>query len=138
MKSWLGRSGCVSEEPTTEDDRSDTLVRDLGIAAALASRIDDTRVDPPWQQLLAALRRIPEALARLEEQSHRLERLEEQSADLLDRLLVVETALSSAHEARNAAALALAQVWQAATGRTDAPPHSDVVDIVRRLRRGPP
>lgn len=74
---------------------------------------------------------------RLREAEERLEQLEEQNGELLDRLAITETALSSACEARDAAVRTLDEIRRALAGSTAGVGGADLVAAVRRLRGAP-
>jgi hypothetical protein len=122
----------VSEPDASSLDLT-RLIETLERAYALRSRLDP-HAPPAWRELLEALRCLPEVLARLRADADRLERLEDQVGELLDRLLVMETALRSAHEARDAAALSLADMWLAMTGERRTPAPQEIADEIRRLK----
>lgn len=108
---------------------------ELRRAAELAARIDATALDPTARDLLQALRRVPELLEELSSTSDRLARLERQTDDLFARLVVTETALRSASEARDAAASLLAEVRAAVGGGDGAATARELLETVRRLSR---
>lgn len=111
------------------------LVRALERTLALMSATDSSRAMSHWPDLRENLRYIPQILTRLRADAAQVQRLEEQVAELLDRLVVMETALRSAHEARDAAALLLAEVWFAATGRREMPAPEQALRQLNQLRR---
>lgn len=85
------------------------------------------------RDLLASSRALSEALPRLEARLDEVESLERERDQLLDRLVVLEAALRSTSEARDASSMLLAEIREVVTGDAGGGSARDLVAEIRKL-----
>ena len=121
--------------PVDDPDEVGALQVELDRLVALVRRLEGRLGRPEHGELAASLRSCRSTVREIESRFGEIRSLERERDELLDRLLVVESALQSTSESRDQAVRLLAEIREVVTGNADGAGRLDLIAAIQDLVR---